>query len=934
MRGLCRPAHASRYGGIMETSSVGGAASLSELLRVLSQNSRTCVVHVSDGARSGQLRVEHGEVVDICFGKLHGPSAMLALMKAGALRHEVVDAPLASGASEVAQGESAAAADGLEAIDVASAEELTDEEVEAGMAKRRRRAVDGSSSADAVAPAPAVVSSEDGAPLLAAGAGEGDAEAPTAEEDGSEVEALQVDDGELEVAASEDSERPSVELQVDDAALEVLAENVSPAADEEVEDDGLARLGDMVAETLEELEVSGFSAEPFHDPQLSSPAAHESSEAALEDEEVAAAIAALELGPEMATEQVQPPLGPALELEHDHVNDAVAPPRVELAPTLHTPVVARRSEWPVVPRSTSPVFFVAAVVLGVCAPILLAILLWRPAGEREASATAGESAASVTASTASGATPSAVEAPASAAEGQAGDQAGATGAAAGGPEADKTALTASAAQPASPAAGATPSVNGAAERAPEWLEGATALAPKGGFVPTVLLRVLVGADGEVRKAEVASPRSALASLERQAIETVQSHRFRPALQGGQAVQAWTTYPLAFVSAPAERGLVIKGSDTIGAALGPAWAQALEKAQPGLHIRVEMLGSKAGLASLFDGSADLALSSRPILDDELTLASKLGLQLREVILGYDGIAVVVHPDNPLRELDLETVARIFTQEVNAWSELAGGDAPIHAFGRPSYSGTRAAFQQRVLAGRAPDAAFGPTVETVESSREVVARVAGDVGAIGYVSVGHVQSSVRPLALRASRAAPAVAVSAASIRDGSYPLARPLLLYLRGDSTRDARAFADFARSSEGQALLERHGFVSAPATSTALRDEPSASVPKPQPLRIYFQSGGTSVVANEWSELSALATALRDGRRAVVVGNTDSTGDPVVNRRIAERRAEVVVNMLRAYGSGDAPIELTAAGSDYPLATNATLEGKSLNRRVDLYILPR
>ncbi len=472
-----------------------------------------------------------------------------------------------------------------------------------------------------------------------------------------------------------------------------------------------------------------------------------------------------------------------------------------------------------------------------------------------------------------------------------------------------------------------------ADRGVELLEAPAVATPKGALIPTVLLRVHVGADGAVQSAEVPAPRPALAELEQRAVRAAARMRFRPALQGGQAVEAWTTVPLRFVPAARERTLQVKGSDTIGAALGPAWAEACERSEPGLHVRVEALGSNTGFAGLLDGSSEVAASSRLVRADELSFAQKLGVELREIVTGYDGIAVIVHPDNPVRELDLETLARIFAQRVTRWSELSGDDAPIHAFGRPSYSGTHGFFKERVFAALGQGAGFGASIEELESSREIVARVAADPHAIGYVSLGHVHPEVRVLALRPGPGTAAVAASAASIRDGSYPIARPLFLYLRTDAGRDARAFVDVALSPAGQGALGQHGFVPLGAPVLAsLRDEfPAAPAPKPELLRVYFANASASVPSAARDTLNAAAALLRTGRRALVIGNADATGDLALNRRIAQRRAQAVAAALRRQGSGAAAIEIEVADSQHPLASNATAEGRSANRRVDVIV---
>ena len=475
----------------------------------------------------------------------------------------------------------------------------------------------------------------------------------------------------------------------------------------------------------------------------------------------------------------------------------------------------------------------------------------------------------------------------------------------------------------------------AVDRLVKLQEGSAPAAPGGALVPTIVLRLLVGADGQVAQAEVQSRRDGLAALEKQAIEAVRTYRFQPALQAGKPVEAWITLPVRFAPTPVPRHeIVVKGSDTIGAALMPAWAEALHRAQPQLNVQVEALGSSTGFAGLLNGSAAVAASSRLIRADELAFADRLGIQLREVIAGYDGIAVIVHPDNAVHSLDVDTVARIFAQRIANWAELGGTDAPIRVFGRPSYSGTHGFFKERVLARLGPDTGFGSSVTSVEKTKEIIDAVVNDVNAIGYASLGHVTPGVRALALAAVPGAPAVPPAAPAIRDGSYPVARPLLLYLRADSGHDPRALVDFALSAAGQALVDKNGFVPLPAdaASTLVAETAAPVAPSPEVLRIYFNANSAAITQDSKLDLMAAAFALRAHRSVLVVGNADSSGKLEINQRLARQRADVVAARLKQFAGHDASIAIDVAATEHPLATNKTSDGRSANRRVDVIVL--
>jgi phosphate binding protein len=366
---------------------------------------------------------------------------------------------------------------------------------------------------------------------------------------------------------------------------------------------------------------------------------------------------------------------------------------------------------------------------------------------------------------------------------------------------------------------------------------------------------------------------------------------------------------------------------------PAWADALQRSQPRLHVQVEALGSNTAFAGLLEGSADIGASSRWIKPDEVAFAEKLGLQLYEAYAGYDGIAVIVHPDNPLRELDLEAVARVFSGRITNWRDLGGPDAPTRVLGRPAYSGTHAFFKERVLGALGPETAFGAHTKSVEKTDDIVDAVAKDPTAIGYVGLGHVKPSVKALAIKAQPSGVAVSPSAETIRDGRYVISRPLLLYLRTDASRDARAVVDFALSSEGQALVAKNGFVPLPgASGTFSAEAPAPPVAPPEMIRIYFDPNSTAVSQESKLDLRQAEMAVRGHRSVLVIGNADSSGKVEDNRHLAKQRAELVATKLREYARHDTSIEVEVAAADYPLASNETKDGRRANRRVDVIAL--
>jgi len=480
----------------------------------------------------------------------------------------------------------------------------------------------------------------------------------------------------------------------------------------------------------------------------------------------------------------------------------------------------------------------------------------------------------------------------------------------------------------------------AADHAPELIAESARSALAAAVTATVPVKVKVEANGEVSESKVETPTPALAALEARAAAAARSYRFKPAQKSGQPIEGFVTVPVRFAPMPNARRLAIRGSDTIGSALGPAWAGALEAKQPEVQVEIESLGSSTGFAGLFDGSAELAASSRPIKPEEEEMAKKLGIELKSALTGHDGIAVIVNPANPLTQLDLSTLAKVFSGKVARWNEIGAGDAPIRALGRPSYSGTHGFFRERVLG---KTAAFGTQVEAIESSQALTGRVVSDPNAIAYVSLSNVIPSVRSLGLSTQAGGAAVAPSPESLRDGSYPISRPLMLYWRADASRDALTYVQLALSPVGQALVKQAGFVplaadeknpDAVAAIKTLEDTKSAdgAVHKAHSSRVYFEVASAVLDHQGKQDLTTIAGLLKQGKRAIIVGNADASGKQTGNSQFAKRRADAVAAYLRASGVSSSSLTVQIANSDAPRATNETEEGRKENRRVDVLVI--
>lgn len=387
----------------------------------------------------------------------------------------------------------------------------------------------------------------------------------------------------------------------------------------------------------------------------------------------------------------------------------------------------------------------------------------------------------------------------------------------------------------------------------------------------------------------------------------------------------------------EREIVVKGSDTIGEHLGQDIARSFMAERPGTRVRWESLGSSTAFVGLFDGSADLGASSRAVKGPELRQARTLGVELEEFVIGYDGIAVIVHPSNPVSHLSIDELSDLFCGKRGRWSQVGGRDRPVRPISRPSYSGTHSFFKGQVLRKGDPriDLEFSPRSQFIEETDDIIRRVARDRDAIAYVGLGFVKgAAVKILAVAGQQKSRAVEPSPETVRDGSYPIYRPLYLYARSARSGLLDDFVSFVLSAEGRRLVAASGFVPSDVQTAVVAGDHSESDPQP-PRRVFFPFNRTQLDAEAFQRLDGVVRALRrGGYRARIVGHADSVGGAAVNEAISRERARQVFAYLRQQGVAAGLLELSARGYDEPIATNDSDLGRSKNRRVDVYLIEK
>lgn len=261
----------------------------------------------------------------------------------------------------------------------------------------------------------------------------------------------------------------------------------------------------------------------------------------------------------------------------------------------------------------------------------------------------------------------------------------------------------------------------------------------------------------------------------------------------------------------------RGSDTM-VNLAQGWAEEYKKINKTVDIEVSGGGSGVGIAALIKGTIDIATSSRDMKAEEKALAKKnTGKETKELIVGYDALAIYVHKDNPLTEITNEQLTAIFAEggKVTRWSDLGvklpSGQDPIVRISRQSSSGTYEFFREHVLDKK--DFKLGS--RDMNGSKEVVELVATTPSAIGYSGLGYNEpGKVKMLKVAAKAGQPAVAPSVAATLSKEYPIARALLLYTLGEPTGAVKEYLHWIMSDAGQGVVERTGYVPLPATARA------------------------------------------------------------------------------------------------------------------------
>jgi phosphate transport system substrate-binding protein len=423
------------------------------------------------------------------------------------------------------------------------------------------------------------------------------------------------------------------------------------------------------------------------------------------------------------------------------------------------------------------------------------------------------------------------------------------------------------------------------------------------------------------------------------------------------------------SIPSGAGTVVlrlSGSNTIGAALAPALAEEFLRQQgatgiktargdredevrvqgilPGetsaKTIEIHAHGSATAFEDLGKSLCDIGMASRKVKSDEASRLGALGdmtSPASEHVLGLDGIAVIVSKGNSVQSLTKEQIARMFSGEIADWLQLGGASGRINVYARDDKSGTYDTFKALVLGTKALVA----NAKRVEDSRELSDAVAKDPNGIGFIGLPYVKDA-KALAV-SETGTRAFLPNHFTVSTEDYALSRRLFLYTPSNPPNDlTRKFVDFALSRQGQDVVEKIGFVGQNVVPTQ-----GTFIPNDAPdqyrqlttgsdrlsLNFRFRTGSSELDNKALVDLDRVVSFLTDlhytGQNVLLFGFADSTGGRQVNEALSRDRAGAVARQFEQRGIKASAV--VGFGSQLPVASNETVDGREKNRRVEIWL---
>lgn len=246
---------------------------------------------------------------------------------------------------------------------------------------------------------------------------------------------------------------------------------------------------------------------------------------------------------------------------------------------------------------------------------------------------------------------------------------------------------------------------------------------------------------------------------------------------------------------------IKGSETV-LPLTQKTAEVYLKSNPKSNITVTGGGSGVGISSLIEGTTDIAQASRKMKFDERQKIQEGGNSVKEVIVAYDAMAIIVNPANKISKLTREQIEGTFTGKIKNWKEVGGDDLKIIPYARETSSGTYEFFKESVLKNKN----YMSGIMSMPANGAIIQSVSQTKGAIAYVGLAYLDKNVKALHVSYNGGKSFIEPSYANAKNKTYPIVRPLFYYYLAKSTSTVKPFIDFVLSPAGQKLVDEVGYV--------------------------------------------------------------------------------------------------------------------------------
>lgn len=247
---------------------------------------------------------------------------------------------------------------------------------------------------------------------------------------------------------------------------------------------------------------------------------------------------------------------------------------------------------------------------------------------------------------------------------------------------------------------------------------------------------------------------------------------------------------------------LKGSDTI-LNVSQGIAEKYMSKNPDTKIAVTGGGSGVGISSLLNKTTDIAMASRSMKGKEYEKAKEGNIKVEEIVLGYDGITIIVNNDNKVKDISSKKLGEIFRGEITNWKEIGGTDSPIVVLSRDSSSGTHEFFKEHIIReNKKNNKEYGSKTLYAPSNQAIKQEVKSNINAIGYIGMGYMDETVHSLAVDG------ITPSVENVSNKSYPIAREVYWYVPKNSDKEEtiEKLVDFATSNDGQQIVKNEGFI--------------------------------------------------------------------------------------------------------------------------------